>query len=216
MTTTTTTRPRRTTRDARPGTKVPVRTDRARRDQRTAGTSAATPGTATARGARTASPPRTPFALLVVGLLSGALISLLLLNTVLAQDAFTLTELQHGNQQLIQQRQALQEEIAREESPSRLSRRAKALGMSEPGRLAFVDAQTGQVVGPRVRPVPDAAAAAAAAAGVVGVPGATVPGDGVSTYAQPEADQSEGTRSEAAGDTSGPPGQAPALAEGGR
>jgi hypothetical protein len=211
MTTTTTTRPRRTTRAARSGTKVPVRTGRAPGDQRTAGTPAATPRTATARGARTASPPRTPFALLVVGLLSGALVSLLLLNTVLAQDAFTLTELQHGNQQLIQQRQALQEEIAREESPARLSQRAKALGMSEPGRLAFVDAQTGQVVGPRVRPVPDAAAAAAAAAGVVGVPGATVPGDGVSTYAQPE-----GTRSEAAGDASGPPGQAPALAEGGR
>jgi hypothetical protein len=123
-----------------------------------------------------------PFVLLVVGLLGGALVSLLLLNTVLAQDAFTLTELERGNQQLNQQRQALQEEIAREESPARLAPRAKALGMREPHRPAFVDARTGQVVGPKgLRPVPYPAAASAAAASVVGVPGAVVPGDGVQT-----------------------------------
>jgi hypothetical protein len=118
-----------------------------------------------------------PFVLLLVGLLGGALVSLLLLNTVLAQDAFTLTELQRGNQQLLQQRQALQEEIAKEESPARLGQRAKALGMREPHQPAFVDAQTGRLVGSKVRPVPYPAAAAAAAAGVVGVPGAIVPGD---------------------------------------
>ncbi|HZB29915.1 MAG TPA: hypothetical protein VE465_07095 [Streptosporangiaceae bacterium] len=129
------------------------------------------------RPARPAAPPRMPFVVLLVGLLGGALVSLLLLNTVLAQDAFTLTELQRSNQQLLQQRQALQEEIAKEESPARLGQRAKALGMREPRQPAFVDAQTGNVVGAKVRPVPYPAAAAAAAAGVVGVPGAIVPGD---------------------------------------
>lgn len=130
------------------------------------------------RPARPAAPPRMPFVLLLVGLLGGALVSLLLLNTVLAQDAFTLTELQRSNKQLNQQRQALQEEIAKEESPARLGQRAKELGMREPHQPAFVDAQTGHVVGPKVRPVPYPAAASAAAAGVVGVPGAIVPGDG--------------------------------------
>src|SRR4051812_48154134 len=71
--------------------------------------------------ARAGSTPRAPFVLLVVALLGGALVSLLLLNTVLAKDAFTLTELQQSNKLLTQQRQALQEQIAREESPERLA-----------------------------------------------------------------------------------------------
>jgi hypothetical protein len=95
------------------------------------------------------------------------------LNTVLAQDAFTLTELQQSNNLLTQQRQALQEQIAREEAPERLAQKAKALGMIQPVRPAFVDARTGRVAGDTLRPVPHAAA------GVVGVPGAVVPGDGI-------------------------------------
>ncbi|MGH3388052.1 MAG: hypothetical protein ACRDOO_04160, partial [Actinomadura sp.] len=55
-----------------------------------------------------AAPPRAPFVLLVLGLLGGALVSLLLLNTVLAEDAFTRTKLQRSNKQLNEQRQALQ------------------------------------------------------------------------------------------------------------
>jgi hypothetical protein len=136
------------------------------------------------RAAQT-SPPRAPFVLLVVGLLGGALVSLLLLNTVLAEDAFTLTRLQRSNKQLNQQRQALQEEIAREEAPAVLAQKAKALGMVQPTRPAFVDAQTGRVVGPKVRPVPHAAAASAGAAGVVAVPGAVVPGDGITGWGDP-------------------------------
>jgi hypothetical protein len=193
MTTTTPTRPRRPTRrpaerparPARPvrsgdgagsagpsGSPEPVR-------RRSAARPADRPTRRPARRpARPAAPPRTPFVLLLVGLLGGALVSLLVLNTVLAQDAFTLTELQRSNQQLNQQRQALQEEIAKEESPTRLAPRAKALGMREPHQPAFVDARTGHVVGPRARPVPYPAAAGAAAAGVIGLPGAIVPGAG--------------------------------------
>jgi hypothetical protein len=132
-----------------------------------------------------AAPPRAPFVLLVLGLLGGALVSLLLLNTVLAEDAFTLTKLQRSNKLLNEQRQALQEEIAREESPTVLAQKARALGMVQPTRPAFVDARTGRVVGPRVRPVPHAAAAAAGAGGVVAVPGAVVPGDGVPGWREP-------------------------------
>ena len=189
---TTTTKPAKT---AKPAVepKRPVRRPAERTTERTAGrttgrmagrttgrmagrTTGRTAGVA-GRPARAAAPPRMPFVLLLVGLLGGALVSLLLLNTTLARDAFTLTELQRGNQQLLQQRQALQEEIAKEESPARFGQKAKALGMREPRQPAFVDAQTGHVVGSKVRPVPYPAAAAAAAAGVVGVPGAIVPGD---------------------------------------
>jgi cell division protein FtsB len=123
--------------------------------------------------------PRTPFVLLILALLSGALVSLLLLNTVLAKDAFALTELQQSNKQLLQQRDELRNEIAYEESPAVLAQKARALGMIQPNKPAFVDGRTGQVIGGSLRPVPREAAAAAGAAGVLGVPGATVPGDGI-------------------------------------
>ncbi|MFB4307728.1 hypothetical protein [Actinomadura sp. GTD37] len=123
--------------------------------------------------------PRTPFVLLIVGLLGGALVSLLLLNTVLAQDAFTLTRLQQSNKRLEQQRQAYEEDIAREGSPAGLSQKARALGMKEAEDPAFFDPDTGRASGGTIRPVPHAAAASAGAAGVLGVPGTVVPGDGV-------------------------------------
>lgn len=128
---------------------------------------------------RTHAPPRTPFVLLIVGLLGGALVSLLLLNTVLAKDAFTLTRLQQSTQRLEEQRQAYEAANAREGSPQALSNKAKALGMKEAEDPAFFDTRTGRASDGRIRPVPHAAAAAAGAAGVVGVPGTVVPGDGV-------------------------------------
>src|SRR5262249_25920066 len=123
---------------------------------------------------RSSSPPRAPFVLLVVGLLGGALVSLLLLNTVLAQDAFTLNELQRGNQQLSERNQARQEEIGRENSPARLHAKARALGMVDGKRPAFIDARTGRVTEGGTRPpgASDDALAAAAGAGVTGAPGA--------------------------------------------
>jgi hypothetical protein len=183
---TTTTRPtkaaptdRPAKRPGRTGPKAPPRpaTETSPADiRRAADTGAAR---APAPAARPGVTPRAPIVLVVVALLGGALVSLLLLNTVLAQDAFTLTELQQSNNLLTQQRQALQEQIAREEAPERLAQKAKALGMIQPVRPAFVDARTGRVAGDTLRPVPHAAAAAAGAAGVVGVPGAVVPGDGI-------------------------------------
>ncbi|WP_207944617.1 FtsB family cell division protein [Actinomadura rubrisoli] len=124
-------------------------------------------------------PPRAPFVLLIMGLLGGALVSLLLLNTVLAKDAFTLTRLQQSNKMLEQQRQAYQEEIAREDSPASLDRKARALGLKPREGVAFVDSDTGRTTGGTIRPVPHSAAASAGAASVLGIPGTVVPGDGV-------------------------------------
>lgn len=118
---------------------------------------------ATADGAA----PRMPFVLLVVGLLGGALVSLLLLNTVLAKDAFTLTELQRGNKQLDERQQALEEEIARADSPETLARRARELGMvpATTPRFVQVDGQGRPAAGS-----PRGALGTAGAAGVVGLP----------------------------------------------
>ncbi|TDC69096.1 hypothetical protein E1200_09610 [Actinomadura sp. GC306] len=138
----------------------------------------AAPAAGARRGAarRAQAPPRTPFILLIVGLLGGALVSLLLLNTVLAKDAFTLTRLQQSTKQLEQQRQAYEAEIAYESSPEELSNKAKALGMKEAEDPAFFHSGSGRASDGGLRPAPDAAAAAAGAAGVVGVPGTVVHG----------------------------------------
>lgn len=126
---------------------------------------------------RRANAPKAPFAFVIVGLLGGGLVSLLVLNTVLAQDAFTLGELRHGNQRLEERKQALREDIARETSPEVLRAHAKGLGMRDQDRVAFIDPRTGRVIGDGTRPagVPDEAMSAAAAGGVTGSPGALVP-----------------------------------------
>lgn len=96
----------------------------------------------TARTRPSAKAPRTPFVLLIVGLLSGALVSLLLLNTVLAEDAFRLNDLQRTNTQLQQREQSLQVDVKKAESPTELAKRARALGM-RPGPMTpkFADAK---------------------------------------------------------------------------
>ncbi|MFI0407044.1 hypothetical protein [Actinomadura sp. 3N508] len=139
----------------------------------------ATTAKATVKRTAAAAPPRAPFVLLIIGLLGGALVSLLLLNTVLAEDAFTLTRLQQSNKQLAQQREALEEDIARGDSPAVTAEKAESLGMRQAEDMAFIDLETGRASGGTIRPVPPEAAAAAGAAGVIGVPGTVVPGDGV-------------------------------------
>ncbi|MDX6743078.1 hypothetical protein [Actinocorallia sp. A-T 12471] len=130
--------------------------------------------------------PRAPFVLLLLCLMGGALVCLLVLNTVLARDSFTLSALQKSERQLLQEKQQLVEDIAREEAPDRLALKAENEGMVQPEKLAFVDPVDGTVTGGKKRQVPSAAAAAAAAAGVIGVPGAIVPGDGIPGYTGPE------------------------------
>ena len=80
-----------------------------------------------------------PFVFLIVGLLGGGLLCLLLINTTLDTGTYRITTLQQQNVTLLQQTQALQAQIAHEESPSVLAARAIKLGMSEPGLLHFVD-----------------------------------------------------------------------------
>jgi cell division protein FtsB len=102
---------------------------------------------------------RTPFVLLLIGLLGGGLVSLLLINTTLAQGSFQITAMQHQNADLAQQEQALQQQIAQEQSPASIAARARQLGMRPTGRLRFVDLKTGRIFNqpahvPGVIPVP--------------------------------------------------------------
>ena len=90
-------------------------------------------------GQRTAPESRTRFVFLIVGLLGGGLLCLLMINTVLAAGAFRITALQQGNVPLAQRVQALQAQVAAEESPYSLAQRAAALGMVVQPRLHFLN-----------------------------------------------------------------------------
>ncbi|MFW5417377.1 hypothetical protein J0910_12260 [Nocardiopsis sp. CNT-189] len=103
----------------------------------------AAPGKARARrpAAPPARPPRMPFVLLVLGLLAGALVSLLALRTVLLQDSFTIAQLQRENTELGYEQEQLGEDVVRLESPERIAREAEEMGM-EPGEAPkFLDAR---------------------------------------------------------------------------
>ena len=96
-------------------------------------------------GQRTAPESRTRFVFLIVGLLGGGLLCLLMINTVLAAGAFKITTLQQGNVPLAQRVQALHAQVAGEESPYSLARRAAALGMVVQPRLHFLNLTTGRL-----------------------------------------------------------------------
>ena len=96
-------------------------------------------------GQRAAPESRTRFVFLIVGLLGGGLLCLLMINTVLAAGAFRITALQQGNVPLAQRVQALQAQVAAEESPYSLAQRAAALGLVVQPRLHFLNLSTGRL-----------------------------------------------------------------------
>ena len=98
-----------------------------------------------ARGARRAR-PRTPFILLLVGLLGGALVSLLVISTTLAQGAFQITNLQQQNADLARQEQTLTNEVAQAGNPAAIASEASQLGMRQDPNLKFIDTKTGKIV----------------------------------------------------------------------
>jgi hypothetical protein len=90
--------------------------------------------------------PRMPFILLLVGLLGGALVSLLVISTTLAQGTFRITNLQEQNANLARQEQTLTNEVAQAENPAVIAKEARQLGMRPNPRLGFVDLKTGKLV----------------------------------------------------------------------
>jgi Na+-transporting NADH:ubiquinone oxidoreductase subunit NqrC len=90
--------------------------------------------------------PRAPFILLLVGLLGGALVSLLVISTTLAQGAFQITSLQQQNANLARQQQTLSDEVAQAGNPAVIASEAAALGMRQDPNLRFIDGKTGKIV----------------------------------------------------------------------
>ena len=90
---------------------------------------------------------KTPFVVVVVALLGGGLLGLLLLNTTLAQDAFTLHTLKTEGRELAVREQALQRDVESLRTPEALAARAEAMGMVPAGPPAFLRLSDGAVIG---------------------------------------------------------------------
>jgi len=91
-------------------------------------------------------PARAPFLLLLVGLLGGALISLLVISTTLAQGSFRVTRLQQQNADLARQEQTLTSQVAQASNPAVIAAEATKLGMVQNPNLKFIDLKTGKMV----------------------------------------------------------------------
>ncbi|WP_405151708.1 hypothetical protein OG589_21480 [Sphaerisporangium sp. NBC_01403] len=139
-------RPERTV-PSRPG--KTVRRPAAPRPARRGAATRPAAGGGLAEGARRASvprnAPRAPFVLLVVGLLCGGLVSLLLLNLVLAQDSFRANDLRKSTELLHQQAEDKKTEVMLNSQSQVLSDRAKVEGMKEdPTNPEFLEVPEGQ------------------------------------------------------------------------
>lgn len=91
--------------------------------------------------------PRTPFVVVLLTVGGLGLLTLLLLNTVVAQDAFRLYELQATGVELSEREQQLQNEVDTLESPALLAQRARRLGMVASGDPLFLQLPDGRVLG---------------------------------------------------------------------
>lgn len=96
------------------------------------------------QAARSRSAPRTPFILLVLGLLGGGMLCLLVINTTLAAGSFRISNLHKSTAADIQREQILQHEVAKEQSPASIARRAYRLGMRSQATLNFIDLRSGR------------------------------------------------------------------------
>jgi hypothetical protein len=90
--------------------------------------------------------PRAPFILLLIGLLGGALVSLLVISTTLAEGSYRITSLQQQNASLARQEQLLAEQVAQASSPGQIAKEAEELGMRPNPDLRFLNLKTGKVV----------------------------------------------------------------------
>ena len=118
---------------------------------------------------------RLPFAIFVGAILTVGLVTLLLLHTMAAQDAFRLEALQQRSAQLDDVEEQLAVAEQQEQAPAALAARARSLGMVPTGSIAYVDLHRhGKIVGvvkaalpppppPVATPSPTPSASAAAA-----------------------------------------------------
>ena len=91
---------------------------------------------------------RLPFAIFVGAILAAGLVTLLLLHTMAAQDAFRLEALQQRSAELDDVEEQLAVAEQQQQAPAALAARARSLGMVPTGSIAYVDLHRhGKIVG---------------------------------------------------------------------
>ncbi|GHC88590.1 hypothetical protein GCM10007079_33660 [Nocardiopsis terrae] len=106
---------------------------------------AATARSTRSGGAGTA--PRIPFVLLILCLLGGTLVALLVLRSVVAQEAYAITSLQSENRELSYKEQQMEDTVAHLEASERISREAEEMGMEQGEAPLFLDLDNGGITG---------------------------------------------------------------------
>lgn len=87
------------------------------------------------------------FALIVGAVLVVGMVAILVINTTLAQGAFTVSELQAKQADLARQAQALSEVVAAASVPKALEKQARSLGMVPSENPVFLEVPSGKVLG---------------------------------------------------------------------
>jgi hypothetical protein len=88
---------------------------------------------------------RMPFILLLVGLLGGALVSLLVISTTLDEGSYRITNLTNSNSALTKHIQVLTQQVADGQDPGTIEREAYQQGMRQDKNLRFVNTKTGKI-----------------------------------------------------------------------
>jgi hypothetical protein len=92
--------------------------------------------------------PRAPFVMLVLTLVVGGVLGILVLNTKINQDAFTLHDLRSEQGELDHRQQQLEGELAQRETPGNLAAVARQLGLVRAESAAYLRLSDGKQVGP--------------------------------------------------------------------
>lgn len=132
----------------------PDRTDRRLREQRRGGwrpEGASIPAVAPKPAVRQRGPGaaqsqhRMPFMLLLVGLLGGAIVSLLVISTTLDAGAYRITNLTNENTMISKRIQVVSNDVANEQNPATIMGEAYRLGMRYDKYLRFIDTKAGKI-----------------------------------------------------------------------
>lgn len=100
-------------------------------------------------------PSLLPFVAVLLALLGLGLVGLLMLNTALNKGAFSLRQENRKATELTQQDQQYQQDLSRLSEPGALASRAQQLGLVPNGNPAFLDPNSGAVLGtPTPAPTP--------------------------------------------------------------
>lgn len=91
-----------------------------------------------------------PFTLLCTLIVTTALAALLYLNIQMSDTSYEITRLQGQAQRLVEEKQALAETSERLGTPQELERRAREIGMVPVTEPAYIDLDTGTVIGQTV------------------------------------------------------------------